>query len=55
MKKPKIGKTPIVGGKDDGARKSVKGQVSAKLPQNRMARQSRMKRMARMEKSDIPV
>lgn len=36
--KPKYGKTPILGGKKDGARKSQKGQTTAKLAANRTAK-----------------
>jgi len=56
-KKPKIGKTPMLGNKKDGARPSKKHQVSALLPQNKVGGKGmgRTKRIAKMEKSDMSV
>ena len=57
-KKAKLGKTPIVGGKKDGARPSEKGQASALLKANKVnpgsrKQSSRAGRIAKMEKSDM--
>lgn len=60
-KKAKLGKTPIIGGKKDGARPSKKGQVTALLAANKAPKLgkadggSRMKRMRKMEAADGPV
>lgn len=55
-KKPKIGKTPILGNKKDGARPSVKHQVSGKTKGTKVnpasRGQGRMSRIAKMEKMD---
>ena len=56
-KKPKIGKTPILGGKKDGARPSVKHQVSGKTKGTTVStatrgQSSRGSRIAKMEKMD---
>ena len=51
--KPKIGKTPILGGKKDGARPSPKKQTTALLAANKVNPGSRKQRIAKMEKSDV--
>lgn len=53
-KKPKVGKTPILGGKKDGARPSVKHQVSGHTKGNpsKPMQSSRTARIGKMEKMD---
>lgn len=55
MKKGGKGYSAKLGGKPDGARKSKKHQVTAMLPQNKMAKSMRQKRIAKMEKADVSV
>lgn len=57
-KKAKLGKTPIVGGKKDGARPSPKKQTTALLKANKVnpgsrSQGSRTARIAKMEKADV--